>query len=64
MGSDQIILYRIARNIGGNENLAVEPKVTIATVLADFNLTVWYGIMHHMYICKYEILADFNLAVA
>ena len=44
-------------------NLAVEPKITIATVLANFNLGVRYGIAIRMYIHEYEILVYFNLAV-
>ena len=30
-------------------NLAVEPKITIARILADLNLTVWYGIAIRIY---------------
>ena len=38
----------------------VEPQITIVKILADLNLAVRYGIA----ICKYEILAGFNLAIA
>ena len=44
--------YCIARNIGG--------WLPYANVLADLILVVRYGIIIHIY----EILADFNLAVA
>ena len=44
-------------------NLAVGPQIAIAKILADLNLAVRYGIATCI-ICKYEILAHFNLAVA
>ena len=43
-------------------NLAVEPKVAIARILADLNLAIWYGIAIHIY-ASMKILVDFNLAV-
>ena len=30
-------------------NLAVEPKIAIARILADLNLAVWYGITLRLY---------------
>ena len=33
--------------------MAVEPKITIARILADINLVVWYGIAIHVY-AEYE----------
>ena len=41
-------------------NLAVGPQITIAKIF-KFDGSVWDC---HMYICKYEILAHYNLAVA
>ena len=31
-------------------NLAVEPKIAIARILADLNLAVWYGIAIHIHV--------------
>ena len=45
-------------------NLVVEPKITIAKILADLNLTVWYGIT--ILTCIYasrKFWQIFNLAV-
>ena len=42
-------------------NLAVEPKITIARILADLNLAVRYGIAIH--ILSAEFFADLNLVV-
>ena len=43
--------------------MVVEPKITITTVLADFNLVDRYGIAISIIVCKCEILADFSLMV-
>ena len=42
-------------------NLAIGAQ--IKKILVDLNLAVRYGICHKYNICKYEILAVFNLAV-
>ena len=39
-------------------------QITIAKILADLNLVVQYRITIHNIMQVYEILADFNLAVA
>ena len=44
--------------------MAVGPQIAIVKRLADLNLAVRYGIAIRIITCKYEILADFNLAVA
>ena len=41
--------------------MAIEPKITIARILADLNLAVRYEIAIRMYASRR--LADFNLAV-
>ena len=33
-------------------NLAVEPKIAIARILADLNLVVWYRIAVHIYVSR------------
>ena len=43
-------------------NLAVEPKIAIARILADLNLAVWYRIAIRIYASR-KFLVDFNLAV-
>ena len=41
------ILY--SRKYWRELNLAVEPKIAIARILADLNLAVWYGIAIRIY---------------
>ena len=53
------ILY--SRKYWQQLNLAVGPKIAIAKILADLNFSVRD---RHMYVCKQETLADFNLVVA
>ena len=45
-------------------NLAVEPKIAIATVLADLNSVVWYGITIRKIYANMKYWQIFNLAVA
>ena len=42
--------------------MAVEPKITIARILADLNLVVRYRNAIQIYTSR-KLLADFNLAV-
>ena len=42
VGGKKIIPY--SQKYWRELNLAVEPKITIARILADLNLAVWYGI--------------------
>ena len=39
-----ILLLPYSRKYWWEINLAVEPKIAIARILADLNLVVWYGI--------------------
>ena len=45
-------------------NLVVEPKIAIATALADFNSAVRYGIIIHIIYASMKYWRIFNLAVA
>ena len=55
--------YHIAGNVGRELNLAFGPQVTIANV-CRFKFGVLVKNWHAYDICKYEILAYFNMAVA
>ena len=44
--------YHIAGKYWRALNLAVEPKIAIERILADLNLSVWYGIAIRIIICE------------
>ena len=58
-----LIIIPYSRKYWRKLNLAVEPKIAIARILADLNLAVRYGITIHILYASRKFWQIFNLAV-